>query len=769
MKLRWILFAWLLATGNAFAAATYDGSMGTSGTLSGNFTVPQASGKTAGNNLFHSFTSFDVNSGESATFTGAATILNIIARITGGSFSTINGLIDSKTSMPSANFFLLNPAGVIFGSNASLNIGGAFHTSTADYLRMADQSQFFSTPQTGEVLSTAAPTAFGFLNAPTQGIVTSGSALTVGSGQTLSFSGAQVLVQAGSTLTAPSGTIDLVGVGSAGEFNIAAAAPDISSIATLSKVEISGASSLNASSASAGNVYIRSGQFVIDNASITNQTTAAGGSGTVDIVSSSLLVQNGSFLNLENSGTGGGASLNITSSGAISFDNSDIFQSTFNSGGAGNITISGDTLSFANGADIFANSSASGLGGNVTLTAVTDLTFDSISSVLLQSQSTATGAGSAGNLSITSPFITFKNGSFISSTSFGSGNGGSLAMNTIHLIDFDGSSITLQAQGSGAASSLTMNAENIRFAAGSVISSTTTGSGLGGDITMDASKAILFAGESSSGTDASRIFLQSKGGSGNAGTLNLAAEDIAIRDGATISTITSGTGRGGDANIIATNSLEFSGTGTFSGNSSRIYTATANSMAGGGSGGDLTIHSGTLTMQNGAEVVSEATGTGNAGNVAITATGAMTMDGTNFAGVATGISALSKPDSAVLTGTAKQAGLAGNITLNAPALAISNGAFISGSSVASTGVTSSSAGSVNLTITGATTLTGANPFGENSDGFGSGLYSRSVGSGGNAGNAGSITLTTGSLNLSDGGTINSSTNDTGNGGLITIN
>ncbi|MDX8414469.1 MAG: filamentous hemagglutinin N-terminal domain-containing protein, partial [Mariprofundales bacterium] len=150
----------------ASAGATYDGTMGTSGSLSGKFTVPQAAGSIKGNNLFHSFSSFNINSGESATFTGASTIQNVITRVTGGSSSTINGLLDSKTSMPNANFFLLNPAGVIFGSGASLNIGGAFHTSTADYLLFgATSEKFYSDTINTSVLSTSAPTAFGFLTA----------------------------------------------------------------------------------------------------------------------------------------------------------------------------------------------------------------------------------------------------------------------------------------------------------------------------------------------------------------------------------------------------------------------------------------------------------------------------------------------------------------------------------------------------------------------------------------------------------------------------
>src|SRR6202140_3747617 len=84
-----------------------DGTMGTSGALSGpNFNITANLGRTVGNNLFHSFSQFDLVSGDVATFSGPMNIRNVIARVTGGSASSINGTIDSS-SLRSANFFLI--------------------------------------------------------------------------------------------------------------------------------------------------------------------------------------------------------------------------------------------------------------------------------------------------------------------------------------------------------------------------------------------------------------------------------------------------------------------------------------------------------------------------------------------------------------------------------------------------------------------------------------------------------------------------------------
>jgi len=71
----------------AWAEATLDGSMGSTGSFSGNFTIADTVGKSVGSNLFHSFSDFNINAGESATFTGPASINNIVSRVTGSNSS----------------------------------------------------------------------------------------------------------------------------------------------------------------------------------------------------------------------------------------------------------------------------------------------------------------------------------------------------------------------------------------------------------------------------------------------------------------------------------------------------------------------------------------------------------------------------------------------------------------------------------------------------------------------------------------------------------
>jgi filamentous hemagglutinin family protein len=102
----------------------------------GVYTIGADLGKQVGNNLFHSFGLFSLSNTpvpESATFTSTGStgpISNVIGRVTGGNQSNINGAIVS--AIPGANLYLINPSGIVFGPNATVNVSGSFHASTAD-------------------------------------------------------------------------------------------------------------------------------------------------------------------------------------------------------------------------------------------------------------------------------------------------------------------------------------------------------------------------------------------------------------------------------------------------------------------------------------------------------------------------------------------------------------------------------------------------------------------------------------------------------------
>ncbi|WP_421656520.1 filamentous hemagglutinin N-terminal domain-containing protein [Leptothermofonsia sp. ETS-13] len=148
---------------------TLDGTLGPAQTLTGpTYLIRQVDGTTVGSNLFHSFGRFNLSAGEVANFQSAANIRNILSRVTGGSPSSIDGLI--FTQSPNVNLFLINPGGIIFGPNARLNIGGStrgsFVATTVDALVWPNGAQFSATvPGRPDSLLTIVGDPSGFLAA----------------------------------------------------------------------------------------------------------------------------------------------------------------------------------------------------------------------------------------------------------------------------------------------------------------------------------------------------------------------------------------------------------------------------------------------------------------------------------------------------------------------------------------------------------------------------------------------------------------------------
>ena len=184
-------------------------------------------GTRAGGNLFHSFDEFSVPTNSEAFFNNSLDIRNILSRVTGRNVSNIDGLIRANGS---ANLFLINPRGIIFGPNARLDIGGSFVGSTASSIEFLDGSEFSATnPQTSALLTVNIPIGLSFrerlgeirvqgqghnLNERVFVPIDGGSSdgLGVKPGNTLALVGGDIVIDGG-ILTAESGQIELGAVG----------------------------------------------------------------------------------------------------------------------------------------------------------------------------------------------------------------------------------------------------------------------------------------------------------------------------------------------------------------------------------------------------------------------------------------------------------------------------------------------------------------------------------------------------------------------------
>jgi filamentous hemagglutinin family protein len=566
------------------AEVTLDGTLGPAGSLAGpHFVIPDTVGQTVGTNLFHSFGLFNINTSESATFTGPAAIDNVISRVTGGSQSFIDGPLRSE--IQSANLWFINPAGVLFGQHASLDIQGSFHVSTADYLKLGDGGRFDATHPEDSVLTTAPPEAFGFLGErQPAGIAVQGSFLKVPDGETLSVVGGDIRIADG-TLYALGGRIDMVSAASPGEALPNAPDLGVASFERLGKIEVSYSSSerpvidgneignVDASGEGGGRIFIRGGEFVADNAFVFADTRGGGQGQRIDIgVTGQITMRNGALITADTLGSGSG----------------------------GDVTVEAGSLEIRNGAVISTSTFSSGHGGDVQMEA---------DHVLLSGGSAidaeTVGSGDAGTITVKAGDFQMRNGAGIFASTLGSGHGGDIRVEADHvLLSGDRSlfftGIRSETVGSGDAGTITVKAGDLEISNGAVIITPTVGSSHGGDIRVEADHMLLSGHGPRHGSVIPRSVIDAETfGSGDAGTITVKAGDLEIRNGALIitSVSSSGSGRGGDVRVEANRVL-------LSGDRSLFFTGIIAETRGNGHAGDISIKAGDLELTNDAEIVS---------------------------------------------------------------------------------------------------------------------------------------------------------------------
>ena len=626
----------LMAAGARGAGISIDNTLGPGGALlpdnTGNFSILPGRGVQFGGNLFLSFDQFNLLMGQAATFSGPNGLANILARVTGGP-SSIDGTI--RSTVDGAHLFLINPAGVMFGEHAAVDVKGSFTVTTANYVKLGSSGRFDASTPAASVLTSDPVSAWGFLNDGPSGIglldgATGTGTFKVADGGTLAFIGGDLFFQ-NSTLTAPGGRLELAAFSLAGEY-----AADLigarggASIGMLN-------TDADLSGPVGGSAIIRAGSLTLQRSRIVSTTTGSGRGGDFDVRVEGTMKVTG-----------------------VANDPAKFLTQTSGSGQAGKVTIRAGRLRVEGGGS-----------------RVGSLALDS-----------ATGTARAGNVKVVADRVAIKERGRLESTTNGAAASGLVNVKTRELsIRGDASEIAtgifsdttmLSADGTGgAAGGVRVNADSMLMTNGAVIESSTSGLGLGGDVEVRAIDIFIAApnvklpgpmsglpNPSATGIFADTGSFTALGAaSGAGGTVRVFADEIHIADGGLISTKTLGQGRAGDT-IVETGLLEISR------GKSDFYTGIAadSPLTNSGPGGNATVHAETIRLMDGGQISANTAGTGTGGNVSVEASDIEIVGRDD--GIATGI--LAESDSAGADG-----GKGGDVQVVTERLQIRDGGRIS--------------------------------------------------------------------------------------------
>lgn len=672
-------------------------------------------GTRRGDNLFHSFRRFSVDSGKTASFQGVDGIENLFVRVTGGSLSQINGVIEalqSNQQISDANLFLLNPNGIVFGDEASLRLGGSFVATTADRINFANGTQFSAVDPQASLLTVSVPvglqfgrsseivnqaravmrTAAGDPVLDASGVIIRG--LSVNSAQTLALLGGNVRLDAGSRIRTEGGRVEIGSV-AAGEVALVPIEQGwdfrYAGIQNFGDVDLFDSSQIDTSGSAAGAIQIQGRQVAFREpfASLRADTVTEAGS------------------NIE---------VTATDSIEITGISSGILTSTEASGRAGDIRLLTQRLILQEGGQIGSFTDGSGRAGNIYITAAESITVAAISQEfplfpgnqlsLLYTQTGGTGA--AGNMRLETNRLQVRAGGQISANTFGSGDAGNIMIRAADVeligvaLDADNQPIFFRnlpisgglfvgtaPNSSGKGGALNVEAERLSIRDGAVLQATTYGAGDAGNVNLRASESITVRDTSTAGNFPARIVATSGGipglstpssrqATGRGGNLNLTTNALLVQDGGIIAVNSLNPNSAGAGTIqIGANQVFLTNRGqlnaqTESGDAARIQlsgvdllvlrqnsniSTAAGLNSGGGSGGDIQIESEFIVAAPAENSnISADAGQGDGGNIQITTSGIL------------GISERAQPTAQSDITASSESGVAGEIRISTPTL-----------------------------------------------------------------------------------------------------
>ncbi|MEH1843797.1 MAG: filamentous hemagglutinin N-terminal domain-containing protein [Nostoc sp.] len=669
-----------------FAQITPDGTLPNNSIVTRDGNIFNITGGTqAGSNLFHSFQEFSVPNGGTASFNNAVDIQNIISRVTGGSASKIEGLIRASGT---ANLFLINPSGIIFGRDARLDIGGSFVGTTANALQFGNRGFFSATDKNiPSPLLTINPSAL-LINQINQNAAIQNNSvafagqdpagfyafgLRVPDSKSLLLVGGNVSMDGGE-LNAYSGRVELGGLGEPGTVALGIDGDNLSlkfpeNVARTS-VSLTNQAAIYVEGAGGGNIAVNASNLDILGGSIL--TAGIGqGLGTPETVAGNITLNATGKIKVAGTGSSVSNLVRLESQG-----------------NGGNITIDSDSLSLQDGAQIAASTLGQGNAGNVNVnvTGAVDITGDKNGLASGINSFVQRGAvGNEGNITIDSGSLSLRDRAQIAASTLGQGNAGNVTVRAKNAVSLASNAYifsTVEAGSVGKGGNIDINAATLSLIDQANLVTTTRGAsatapagrGDAGNVNVKVSGKVDIAGEKNGFSSGISSFVEA-GTVANGGSITIDSGSFSLRDGAQIAASTLGQGNAGNVNVKVTGKVDIVGRKNrfFSGINSLVQTGAV------GNGGNINIDSGSFSLQDGAYFTASTLGQGNAGAIKVNAADFLTISGksANFT-------------SGLFVNSQSPTGTAGDIIVTSPRVTLDNGGRLNAQSASGNG------GNINL-------------------------------------------------------------------------
>jgi filamentous hemagglutinin family protein len=707
-------------------------------------------GAQRGINLFHSFREFNVGEGKAVYFTNPAGIENIISRVTGSDRSEIFGKLGV---LGKANLFLINPNGIIFGKNATLDVNGSFVATSANAIKFGNQGFFSaSSPETPSLL-TIKPSAL-FFNQIGAGPIENNSiasggvdgannpvvGLRVADGQSLLLVGGNVLNTGG--LNALGGRVELGGVASQGEIEL----------------------NLNNKSLTFPN-QVMQGDVSLTNGAVVNVAGDSGGA--IALHGKNIDISGGSSLT---AGIAAGLGTSTTTAGDINLNASQAISITQSSsvtnqvspnatGNGGNINIQAGSLNLTGGSQLNSRTFGQGNSGNIFVDVSGAVTVDgedsSTSPSRIINQVQPSGVGNSGAINLKSESLKITQGGYVSASTLGRGNSGDIFVDVSDAVTLDGensstapsrimSLVTPSAVGDGG--DINLKARSLILTQGGTVTASTFGKGNSRNIFVDVKGAISLDGVTSDGIPSLIANQVQSSAVGNGGDINIKADSLTLTRGGLISGSTLGRGNSGNIFVDVKGAVTLDGKDSFE-FVSAIRSAVAPSAI--GNSGNINIKAESLSLTQGGFVDTGTFGEGNSGNISVDVGSAVTLDGV----VSNSENYPSRISSQILPSAV---GNGGDINIKAGSLSIIHGGTLN-TAIFGEG----NAGNISVDVKGAVILDGVD-----SGGFGGTITSQVTSSA--IGDGGDINIKAESLTLKQGVSLSATTFGEGNSGNISV-